>query len=62
MLKAYQWKPWLPRSACPEVKYGVAGPYVEGGRHRIPVTPFCWIVVEDDGHVDVKPSNWKPDE
>ena len=61
-LKAYQWKPWEPRSAYPDVKYGVAGPYVEDGQRRIPVKPLCWIVVSDDGHVDVKPSSWKGDE
>lgn len=60
MLKCYQWRPWLNRRDTPEVLYDMDGAYVMDGPTRLPINPMQWVVVEDDGHVDVKPPSWRP--
>lgn len=60
-IHAYQWKPWDREKQDPPVQRDFRGPHVMDGRTRLALTPMCWVVVEDDGHIDVKPASWKPE-
>ena len=61
MIRAYQWRPHMGPRDAPEVKYDMHGAFVMDGSSRVVVNPMWWVVVEDDGHVDVKPPTWKPE-
>ena len=60
-LKVYRWDPSLPWSETPEVGYDNDGAYVSDGPRRVRLNPMWWVVIEDDGHVDVKPPSWRPE-
>lgn len=61
-INAYQWKPWDREKHDPPVKSDMRGFHVMDDRTRLALTPLCWVVTEDDGHIHVRPPSWKGEE
>lgn len=49
----------MTREEAPDVRFDDRGAYVMGGQARVPIHPMWWVVIEDDGFIDVKPPAWR---